>query len=346
MFSSCQPCRVQNYDFCLSEEGVIIYPDVILDKRHYEDRHQMMSSQGHASEVSVGLPSSRDQATPETQIASSSLTASCVPDLEVAVPEIWIPSKVRMPSSPLSQSCVPTDTSWNEEGMLPEPFSPSSLSVASCVATEAQWDWNQQHGDSWSPTSPKSPSISSALAWELFDTSPRVREPEPEGGTYTMEVERRDGRSLGAVFDMTDPNLPVVISIEPHSFLEEWNASCPVDRQVKVGHGILNVNGEGESGINMVTKLKELETASVNFKRPLFRSVCFSKEAGRSCGLRLCRTYTGLVVEKVEGSAAVAGVKVSDRVVAVNGKEGSPLELDAVIQSSHQLELKLMSYAE
>eukprot|EP00930_Biecheleria_cincta_P009158 TRINITY_DN110831_c0_g1_i1.p1 TRINITY_DN110831_c0_g1~~TRINITY_DN110831_c0_g1_i1.p1 ORF type:complete len:239 (+),score=43.55 TRINITY_DN110831_c0_g1_i1:35-751(+) len=172
----------------------------------------------------------------------------------------------------------------------------------------------------------------------------RLQEARPR--EYKVELEWTETRSSGIVFDLSDSRIPVVLSIEPGSDFENWNAKFP-ELEVETGHGLMSVNDEVLSGAEMVAKLKGAGHVSLMFKLPLIRTVKLSKK-GRPLGFFLARTGTSLVVESVTsgGTAALAGIKESDRIVAVNDREGGPLDLNDMIRKCEELEVRLASYVD
>eukprot|EP00931_Biecheleriopsis_adriatica_P054727 TRINITY_DN32236_c0_g1_i2.p1 TRINITY_DN32236_c0_g1~~TRINITY_DN32236_c0_g1_i2.p1 ORF type:complete len:243 (-),score=59.90 TRINITY_DN32236_c0_g1_i2:36-764(-) len=210
------------------------------------------------------------------------------------------------------------------------------------------------------PALPKPPKSSSdpVVAVDLIDEEEEVRAadvasverlPEEKSklkpGMYEVQVQWTERSGPGAVFDMTDPQIPTVLSIEPGSALERWNATCASASQVLQGHGLMVVDGKAGCAGEMIERLKKPGSCSMTFKRPVMRSVKFQK-AGKPLGISLARTSNGLVVESVtsNGTAELAGVKVSDRIVAVNDKKGAPSELHDMIRKCDWIELGLASY--
>lgn len=149
-------------------------------------------------------------------------------------------------------------------------------------------------------------------------------------------------RSGGSVIHVTE------VVLDEGSPVLSYNATVPEDSQVKDGDYIVGVNELFAANIvceenrtpadTLGEELRNSTTVTLHVRRPLLFTCEVNK---RSDGLGLMLTYTGssygLSVTDVAEVAAkniVPEIHAGDRIVAVDGKRGTPLELLEMIKRS------------
>jgi hypothetical protein len=178
------------------------------------------------------------------------------------------------------------------------------------------------------------------------NTIPVTQPPEGELlSMYTVSMSKTDGRDLGADFDLTDQDRPIIIKILPDTYLSSGLPTpCPT-----IGSALVSVNDRVSNGPDMVRLLQDKGPVSAIFKEPRRRTIVLP-EGGQSQGLSCKPTSCGdlgLLVLAVSGQAALAGLQVRDFIVEVDGQRNIPQVLhDMVRNSTNGVQLGILSYSE
>eukprot|EP00930_Biecheleria_cincta_P079541 TRINITY_DN6741_c0_g1_i1.p1 TRINITY_DN6741_c0_g1~~TRINITY_DN6741_c0_g1_i1.p1 ORF type:complete len:252 (+),score=49.34 TRINITY_DN6741_c0_g1_i1:148-903(+) len=164
--------------------------------------------------------------------------------------------------------------------------------------------------------------------------------------TYTLTVKRDTlETSFGLNLESTEKTFPVVLSTAPSSLLD--GKVAPLDALV----GISSLPTPD------LTKLKELVgDVTFTFQKPVEVTYSVTKLAGGVLGfsnMTVTSTATGgLIISGVTGKAAEAGIKVSNRIIAVNGEKNSPAAMaDAIMKvdalpGQETMTVLVLSYAD
>lgn len=166
--------------------------------------------------------------------------------------------------------------------------------------------------------------------------------------TFDAEIEKHSS-GWGIELDLTDSFVCVVKSLRPGS-IEDWNASCPPEKVVKVGYRLLAVDGKRGHPDFLASKMQLAQKPVFTFARPEYRTVTVENtREPLGLNLHIDDHAFGLVVHAVNDGMfkqAKAEIYPTDRILAINGVEDTPSTLLSILRQSEcdQFELTLASY--
>lgn len=162
-------------------------------------------------------------------------------------------------------------------------------------------------------------------------------EKEPAGGeTFVLQV-TKENKKLGFNVETLLDDYCIVKSVTGSLKVK------PYDR-------VLKVNGASKTTKELVKVMTDSDSMELEVQRPIMKDVALTK-AGKKLGLTVndgMATY-GLLVKSIlaDGVASelpAGTIKSMDRIVAVDGTEGSPAELMKMLVKNDSFVLKICSY--
>ncbi len=161
---------------------------------------------------------------------------------------------------------------------------------------------------------------------------------EPAGGeTFLLQV-TKENKKLG---------FNVETLLDDYCVVKSVNGSV----KVKPYDRVLKVNGASKTTKELVKLMTDSDSMELEVQRPIMKDVPLTK-AGKKLGLTVndgMATH-GLLVKSIlpDGVASelpAGTIKAMDRIVAVDGTEGSPQELMKELVKNDSFVLKICSYA-
>lgn len=198
-----------------------------------------------------------------------------------------------------------------------------------------------------SPTKQASP-ISELV--KVVVEAPPVAELAPMARKFILTVTKTESMPVGLDLDLADKITAQICRVKP-GLVELYNESADPRRKVQKGDHILSVNGVGGNAQKLIERIQQDVSLELEIIHPEEFVASVHKGADGSLGLDLQFAPGGvsLMVAAVSDGALRRWnvenpnqqVQRLDRIVAVNGQEGTPQQLFELIKSGVSLELRV-----
>ncbi|CAK9080079.1 Nocturnin [Durusdinium trenchii] len=157
---------------------------------------------------------------------------------------------------------------------------------------------------------------------------------------FLVKVSKENGKDLGCILESSLPDFCILREVKPKG------PRCPL-KDVQVFDRIMKVNGSGGSSRKLLQLLESEVSAPVALllQRPKRMEVTLQLEEEAGLVFHESLDTCGLVIKHVAGPLA-GSLKRMDRVIAIDGREGTASELLQLIRSQTEpLLLTICSYS-
>eukprot|EP00933_Yihiella_yeosuensis_P072172 TRINITY_DN804_c0_g1_i4.p1 TRINITY_DN804_c0_g1~~TRINITY_DN804_c0_g1_i4.p1 ORF type:complete len:271 (+),score=65.67 TRINITY_DN804_c0_g1_i4:102-914(+) len=250
--------------------------------------------------------------------------------------------------SPIKQ--VETVTPVNDEALQPvAEKSPAAESTQAGSSPPSELSSTQEEVPEAAVASPEAAPEAKPEAAPVKELTPaqQLSKEPAKGDLFIVELELQPGEAHGIEIDNLCQRRAVVYECLFSSAIKNWNDMCHESKVVSKGDLLVSVNNVGGFVDDMVGSMKG-EKLKLCFKHSISKKVTIKKTCG-SLGLGFTRAIksVGLNVSSISqnGAARPSGIRVSDRVIGVNGQHLSPGNLlELIKQSADTVELEYLTW--
>mmetsp|Transcript_53154 Transcript_53154/g.99654 ORF Transcript_53154/g.99654 Transcript_53154/m.99654 type:complete len:237 (-) Transcript_53154:27-737(-) len=210
--------------------------------------------------------------------------------------------------------------------------------ASECLAEEVS-----AHGSARLSNRSMPESIESRLTWHDVD----------DAQIFEVRLNCTREARAGVLLDNADEKVCLVKSI-PDGLLKDWNANSMPNLTVKPKHRLLLIDGKAGSSTEFMAELMTRATSvNLTFERPLVLRMALRRAENEELGLVMRANETDVSILDLQpgiirswnlSATPATTVKKSDRIIAVNGKQGSGSDLLRMIETDETLDLRVLSW--